>query len=155
MASWRELAARLTSDDRRGEHAATPPEPGAPALPGDLWEHLLTLENLPPPPLLQERLKWRPVVADAMRIAREGWAERALGLGWTPADLFGVGEAGSDDFEGLAVWLRGRRIILLDATTAISPNDDNSRAVFNRPDRRLRSAGVVVVPLWKFGRRQS
>ncbi|MBO9377692.1 hypothetical protein GG804_13025 [Sphingomonas histidinilytica] len=114
---------------------------------------LRRLEALPPPPLAEDRSTWGQIAADALRLARDGWLELALSRGWTPADVLGVGAQGSHYFEGLAVWLRGRPLILLDATTAIAANEGAHRSVFNRPDRRPRPAGLVVVPLWKFGRR--
>jgi hypothetical protein len=49
---------------------------------------------------------WPTVVADALRLADEGWATQALSMGWSALDLWGVGE----EFEGVAVQLRGRPI---------------------------------------------
>ena len=59
---------------------------------------------------------WRDVVADARRIAAEGWAAQALALGWSLHDLFSI----LDDRESLSVWLRGRRMVLVDTECAVA-----------------------------------
>lgn len=161
MASWRDLVAEIRAD------AATPvPAPSDAAdiaqppteatdctagLPDELQEGLSRLEHMPAPKRLARSEVWPTIVADALRLAREGWAEKALALGWTPADLFGCGSQDSWDFEGLAVWLDGRTIALIDADTALT-RDGERTSVFYRPDHRPRQAGLKIVPLWQFGR---
>lgn len=73
---------------------------------------------------------WREIVADARRLVAEGWLNTALALGWTAHDLFGV----LDDREGLAVWLRGRAIILIDEDGAVAHYPDQPADLYRRRD---------------------
>jgi len=73
---------------------------------------------------------WREIVADARRLVAEGWITTALALGWTAHDLFGV----LDDREGLAVWLRGRAIILIDGDGAVAHYPDQPADLYRRRD---------------------
>jgi hypothetical protein len=52
---------------------------------------------------------------------------------------------GNSDHDGLAVWIDGRRVLLLDADTCIVETGPNERSVFNRRP----SAGAVF--LWDLG----
>jgi hypothetical protein len=54
--------------------------------------------------------QWMIIVGDALRLRDDGWVGKALGFGWSVSDLF--------DVRGLAVWLDGRRVSLLDADGA-------------------------------------
>lgn len=76
---------------------------------------------------------WPEIVADAIRLAEEGWAEQALSLGWHSLQLFGCSPAigGDTDLDGLAVWLRGRRLLLIDERSAVAADGDR-RACFIR-----------------------
>jgi len=87
-----------------------------------------------------DRAVWRQVRADAQRIGDGGWATEALALGWSVEELFGVSADGV--IEGLAVWLEGRRLVLIDATSAIAAGDGRRRFVFTRP------GGAVLRLLW-------
>lgn len=115
-------------------------------LDAGLAADLRRLEAMPAPRVIG-RGAWRPIVDDAMRIARDGWAASALALGWSEADLFGIGPHDDVEFAGLAVWLRGRPIVVVDVARAIVADGDR-RAAYNR--RSLR--GVKSVLLWQFGR---
>lgn len=84
-----------------------------------------------PTPRLKDRTRWRPVVADADRLVTEGWAAQAFALGWHPLELFGWGLTGEDRYDGLAVWLAGRRIIVLDDSSVVV-RDGDWRRIFNR-----------------------
>jgi hypothetical protein len=91
---------------------------------------------------------WLAVVADAVRLASDGWAVQAIGLGWSPLDLWGCSPepGGNADQDGLAVWIRGRRILLLDADSCIVENQPRAHSVFNR--RSVAAGGVF---LWDIG----
>ena len=78
--------------------------------------------------------KWRAVVADAVRLGREGWAGKALALGWTDLDLFGaVTDVAGDPYsDGLAVWLAGRQLLAITADFAVADDGKGGRSYFNR-----------------------
>lgn len=116
MGSWRDAAAAAMGE---GVDFASPPAVEKFGLPDDLAAALRRLETMPAPRKLQQPANWRGVVADAMVLARDRWAAKAMALGWTVGDLFGVGAKTDWDFQGLAVWLNGRRIIMLDERQAI------------------------------------
>lgn len=62
-----------------------------------------------PTPRIRRPSVWPEIVSDAIRLAEQGWASSALGLGWEPIHLWGVSFAhgGIADLEGVAVWLDG------------------------------------------------
>ncbi|MBI0475743.1 hypothetical protein D9601_10305 [Sphingomonas sp. MA1305] len=85
---------------------------------------------------------------DAQRLASDGWVATALALGWSEADLFGIGRNGSDEWLSLAVWLEGRTVVLMDDHRAFTADD----AVFylerwGRPNTPY----AVPVMLWEVG----
>ena len=153
MSGWRELAADVFA--AREEVAAPPDLPPMGEEPASahqaIFDRVASLSRLAPPKV-QNRAAWFEVVQDAQRIVSEGWADRALDLGWTAGDLFGVGQRDSHDFAGLAVWLEGRRIIVMDETIAVA-RDERGRATFNRRGfghgKDVRQPPVL---LWQFGR---
>lgn len=101
-------------------------------LPADLVAGLKSLRTDSGPIITRPEV-WPEVVADAIRLAGEGWAVKALALGWQPIQLWGSPmPGGSVDDEGLAVRLCGRRIVLLDEASAIMESAAATRAVFNR-----------------------
>lgn len=120
-------------------------------LPADIVAGLRMLERQPAPVITRPEV-WSEVVSDALNLALHGCVRRAINLGWDTADIFGVGVSGSDAFEGLAIWLAGREVILLDAQFAIAA-DGERRALFTRGGLgRGRSPVVTPVLLWEFGR---
>lgn len=151
MASWREAAAAAMGE---GVDLAAPPAVENFGLPDDLAAALRRLEMMPAPRKLQQPSKWRAVVADAVVLARDRWAAKAMALGWTVGDLFGVGPRTDWDFQGLAVWLDGRRIIMLDEKQAIVAGDSgNCRSAFVRGGMRHGTHPIVApVMLWELGR---
>jgi hypothetical protein len=133
---------------------ALPPAVEKFGLPDDLAAALRRLEMMPAPRKLQQSANWRGVIADAMVLARDRWAAKAMALGWSVSDLFGVGAKTDWDFQGLAVWLDGRRIIMLDEKQAIvAGNPGDHRSAFIRGGMR-HGTDPVVEPamLWEFGR---
>lgn len=150
MGSWRDVAAAVA---QRQEPAHSTSEVSF-GLPDDLAASIRRLEKLQPPRGLDCQANWRGVVADAMTIARDGWAAKAIALGWTAGDLFGIGPRDDWDFQGLALWLSGRRILMLDAEQAIvAGNQADYRSAFIRGGMRHGTHPTVTpVMLWEFGR---
>lgn len=146
MASWRELAAAA---------AAKAPEK-AEAAPRDDWglkpalaDALRRLEGLPPPLRIKDRDAWQRTVADALRLARDGWASNAIALGWAAADLYGIGRQNSGEWDALATWLEGRRVAALTEWSARTTCGDTFyREEYMRPN----SPRIRPVWLWDFGR---
>lgn len=91
------------------------------------------LSRMPCPPRVDPHC-WRQVVVDCQRLVAEGWAEKALGLGWTALDLFGAvtDPAGDPEAEGLAVKLAGRKVLAICASFATVENGPNARAFIYR-----------------------
>ena len=91
---------------------------------------------------------WRLAVKDAAALVTEGFAVQALGLGWSPLDLFGgqLAKSGDPYADGLAVWLQGRRVVALTDAHAIATDANGGRHFFNRP----RAPGSTL--LWALGR---
>ena len=110
-------------------------------LPPDIAAGLARLPSLPSPPLSLP--VWPDIVADALRLVNEGWAATALGLGWSPLHLWGA----HLDTPGLAVWLCGRRIVLLSETSCTVADGPDRRAVFN-----CRQPAPGTCFLWEYGR---
>lgn len=148
MSSWRDVAAKVLDQP--------PAPPAAPVgrygLDPELCDHLARLPGMPPPRKVEKAANWAAVVGDALRLAREGWASKALALGWSVHDLFGVGPRDSWEFEGLAVWLAGREVVLLDEQRAIA-GAGRDRSIFVRSGMGHGTHPVVApVLLWDFGR---
>lgn len=151
MGSWRDVAAAVAQRQQPEANSVAVENFG---LPDDLAAALRRLETLPPPRKVERAANWRGVVADAMTIARDRWAAKAMALGWTAGDLFGIGPRDDWDFQGLAVWLEGRRIVLLDDKQAIVAGDPGDyRSAFVRGGMRHGTHPTIVpVMLWEFGR---
>jgi hypothetical protein len=151
MGSWRDVAAAVAQRQLPEANSVAVENFG---LPDDLAAALRRLETLPPPRKVERAANWRGVVADAMTIARDRWAAKAMALGWTAGDLFGIGPRDDWDFQGLAVWLEGRRIVLLDDKQAIVAGDPGDhRSAFVRGGMRHGTHPTIVpVMLWEFGR---
>jgi len=149
VGNWRDIAAAAQRQERRQE-----PLPDNFGLPDGLSQALRELEILQPPKKLEKSANWQGVVTDAMTIAREQWAAAALALGWSAEDLFGIGPRDDWDFQGLAVWLDGRRLIMLDEAKAIAADvSGERRAVFLRGGMRHGTHPFITpVMLWDFGR---
>lgn len=156
MGKWLDLAAQFEAEAGSGDNrdvrdnsaANVPIVPNVPqSLPSDVRAGLVTLQAMAAPRLARPEV-WPGVVADAGCLASDGWAVQALSLGWTPLDLWGCSPVvgGNPDHEGLAVWLGGRRILLIDERTCLVDTRAGGRAMFTRRD----PAGAVL--LWDLGR---
>ena len=117
-----------------------------PELPAACADGLRRLGSMPAPRLLYPD-RWPLVVTDALGLARNGWAAKALALGWSLLDLFGAvtDRGGYADADGLAVWLEGRPVLAISDTYA-SVGNGTGRAYFNRSNR----LGTTL--LWEIGR---
>lgn len=104
-------------------------------LPESIKAGLARLNSMPAPRTVKAD-SWAVVVRDALRIADEGWAGKALALGWTPLDLFGAVTDPDGDLcsDGLAVWLAGRKITAL-LVGCIAVEDGAGRAYFYRHEQ--------------------
>ncbi len=150
MGSWRDVAAAVVQ--RREQPAVLPPVAETFGLPDRLAASLRVLEYMPAPRKIEQGDTWRGIVRDALGIARGGWAANAMAFGWSAGDLFGIGPRGDWEFSGLAVWLRGRSIVLLDQQRAIVADGDR-RAAFTRGGMGHGTRPTVIpVMLWEFGR---
>ena len=116
------------------------------SLPGAVNEGLKALAAMSCPARVDWD-KWRAVVADALRLGRDGWAAQAMALGWTELDLFGCvpDRHGDPAGDGLAVWLDGRRMMALCGTYAVVEDIGGGRSYFNRRE----AEGAVL--LWQLG----
>jgi hypothetical protein len=92
--------------------------------------------------------RWPVAVADALRLATDGWAAQAIKLGWSPLDLFGAAadKCGDPAADGLAVRLGGRPLLALCATFATVRDGPSSRTYLYRGN----NAGARL--LWDLGR---
>ncbi|WP_288338494.1 hypothetical protein [uncultured Sphingomonas sp.] len=150
MGSWRDVAAAVVQ--RREQPAVMPPVADTFGLPEHLAASLRTLEYMPAPRRGDLADRWRGIVRDALGLARGGWAANAMALNWSAGDLFGIGPRDDWEFSGLAVWLRGRSIVLLDQQRAIVADGDQ-RAAFTRGGMgHGKHPTVTPVMLWEFGR---
>ena len=116
-------------------------------LPAACADGLARLQAMPTPRITRPEV-WLAIVADALRLARDGWAAQALALGWSIAEIWGCSpvRSGNPDHDGLAVWIDGRRVLLLDDGCCIVETGPNARSVYNR-----RGAGGATL-LWDLGR---
>jgi hypothetical protein len=147
---WRDVAATVMAE---GAKPAPAPLVENFGLPDDLANALRRLERMPPPRKLVQVVNWRCVVVDAMTLARDRWAAKAMALGWSAGDLFGIGPRDDWDFQGLALWLDGRRIVLLDDSRAIAADAAGYRMSFDRGGMRHGAHPTIEpVMLWDFGR---
>lgn len=119
--------------------------PNVTGLPPALVTGLERLRIMPMP-RVRNAEAWRVAVTDALALACDGWAEQALALGWSAVELFGAvaDPDGRADDEGLASWLRGRKLSVISDTFALV-EADGLKSYFNRHDR----GGTRL--LWEFG----
>ena len=88
---------------------------------------------------------WPLILSDAFRLIDGGWAAQALALGWTTHDLFSAAR-GSDYGNGLAIWLQGRSLALIDVSGAMVKTGNGYAYVHRRHHVQDR------VLLWEIGR---
>lgn len=108
---------QLNEINRGGVCAETPPAKAIVDIAGgmrdDITEGLRLLSRRRAPTITRPGV-WAEIVSDAAKLTADGWARRALDVGWDAYDLFGIGRQGSAQWESLAVWLAGRTITVID-----------------------------------------
>lgn len=116
------------------------------ALPGVITAGLALLDAAKPPKGVVAS-SWRVAVTDAQRLASDGWAAKALCLGWSALDLFGAvaDKLGDPAADGLAVKLSGRPVLALCGSFATVRDGPSSRSNLYRGN----NAGARM--LWDFG----
>ena len=116
-------------------------------LPALVRDGLELLVQAAAPPVRSPEL-WPRAVADALRLASEGWASTALSLGWSPLDLFGAvtDVRGDPDADGLAVKLSGRKVLAICASFATVADANGGRTYLYRGN----TEGARL--LWALGR---
>lgn len=152
MGKWRELAEQLEGHDNSDDSAnwsVHAPNVTNVTNVNDLSPAIVTgLKRLGAmqAPRVRNTQAWRQAVSDALRLANEGWASRALALGWSALDLFGAvsDPKGCPHDDGLAAWLDGRKLSMLSATFALV-EANGCKSYFSRHDR----GGARL--LWEFG----
>ena len=134
------------------EHAETSGALGRDwGLPPDLADALRRLENMPPPAKVNDREVWGAVVRDALSLARDGWAAKALALGWEASDLFATGPEHSDQRNCLSVWLAGRKLA---AMTEWKARTVCGAWFYREAFMREGAPRAAPVWLWNFGRQR-
>jgi hypothetical protein len=153
MGRWLQLADELESSDPPRANSVNsavtadagpigPNDTNGTGSSPDLRKGLDRLARMAAPALVEPDV-WPGIVADALRLAEDGWAEKAIALGWDPMHLWG---AHLHD-PGLAVWLRCRRIVMLDAACCAVSDGPGAWSHFTR---RQPAEGTVY--LWEYGR---
>jgi hypothetical protein len=123
--------------DRFLSPVAEPPAPIVTAeLPRDWSIGLARLADANPP-RGADPARWQQIIDDAEAFA-QAWHDEALRLGWTLADVFGFGEFAF----GVAVAIRGGRVVSMTEAYAIIADGDRRRAHYRRP-------AESVEPLWQ------
>lgn len=108
------------------------------------WQVGLNLLRQRPAPIGMGEARWRELVADALRLAAD-WGGQADALGWSALDLFGCspGFALRLDRDGVAMLLRSRVVVALDAAAATIANPSGAPNVYRR------RAKPGAVPIWQ------
>jgi hypothetical protein len=86
------------------------------------------------PDRVEDHGRWRQAVADGETFLAR-WDERALGLGWTVDDLFGLNPLAPllrYDAMGLLWLLRGRSVVALTSESAAIENPNGAICVYRR-----------------------
>jgi hypothetical protein len=86
------------------------------------------------PDRVEDHGRWRQAVADGETFLAR-WDERALGLGWTVDDLFGLNPLAPllrYDAMGLLWLLRGRSVVALTSESAAIENPNGAVCVYRR-----------------------
>ncbi len=110
------------------------------------WEHGLSLlRDLPVPPGALEP-RWRQIIGDATKLATIH-QDDVIAAGWSIEDLFGFDLEQANGHLSLAVIMRGRKLLRIDASEAVVKSD--SGLVFHHPHMPVGST-----LLWNFDRQK-
>lgn len=91
-----------------------------------LWAHGLDLLAERPFPAGAERGRWEQIVADTHRLTTT-WLDMAVGSGWSIENLFGFSHDEPRGEYGLAIAIRGGKLIRIDADMAAIQTADGWR----------------------------
>lgn len=138
--------------EARGDDPVRTIRPEETVLPSEIAVGMERLTSRRPPRLTRPEI-WAEVVADAQRLVTEGWAAQAVALGWSATDLFGIGPHDDWEFEGLAVWLRRRKLALIDADVAVAHGAASTAHFMRGGAGHGTMPTIQPVPLWDFGGR--
>lgn len=148
MSSWRDFARKVEPDESEPANSAISANSsefgGSEApngtngtngtdLPADIQRGLSRLNTAAAPRFCRADA-WPQAVSDTLRLANEGWAQQALNLGWSALDLFGAvtDPAGDPDADGLAVKLRGRKVLAICGSFATVADENGGRSFLYR-----------------------
>lgn len=148
MRSWRDYQPTAAKVPERSEVAnGANGANGTGPLPASVAMGLRSLARMGAPRSVDPQA-WAESVKDAQWLGTSGWAARALALGWTTWDVWGAGSPvdGNPDEDGLAVRLRGRKLLAISADVAIAADPHGGRSYLYR--------GVAEGSrlLWEIGR---
>jgi hypothetical protein len=118
---------------------------GAPGV----WAEALARLDPACPPCDISPMRWLRFIDDCGRFLDEGWADRAMALGWGPLDLFGCNRDkpfARISQAGLLWLLEGRKLLALTADTAAIATQSGGKLTFYR--RELETGGVLT---WQLG----
>lgn len=104
------------------------------------------------PPKLTMPTQWWGTAVDAVLLHTGGWTEKALRLGWSVADLYGIGPKDDQQFAGLAAWLDGREVVMIDehgASAALMSRGSAIEQPLRYRRRDPHNCGPVMI--WDFG----
>jgi hypothetical protein len=134
MSRWMAKLAQIRAE--RPPEPAPAPEPDPP--PSDPCR---TIFRLAPPPGEPEA-RWRHRVAGVRRFIEEGWHDKAIALGWTLDDLYGVYRPWADTgIQGAAWFIEEDRIM---AVTDLSITTCSKRGFMALSSGRILTFG----PIW-------
>jgi len=146
MGKWLDLAASLEEQAEASANSAnsanssfagpngTNDTIGMDSLPAFVRMGLQRLRSMPGPRITKPAA-WPEIVANAIRVADEGWAARAIGLGWEPLHLFGWEPSADPDTwdYSLSVVMEGWPIVDVTADFITLRRGNASRPFRNRP----------------------
>lgn len=137
MSSWREMAAKALAQPAPAEaqHSA------AKSPIGDGLQRLQAMEM----PRGSDAGRWRQIIEDAAAFVAT-WEYTAERLGWQVSDVFGCDLDDESGTLGLIFHVRGRRVVLVDADSAIIRGSD-------RHDIFYRGRCADAPPVWTLARK--
>lgn len=110
-----------------------------------VWAEALARLNPANPPGDISLNRWLQFINDCGLFLDNGWAARAVALGWGPLDLFGCNlekPLARISQAGLLWLLEGKKLLALTADTAVIATESGSELTFYR--RQLEISGVLA-----------
>ena len=113
-------------------------------LPHETYWRLRRLSLSRPATIAMPQPLWAALVCDTVLFAKRGWAAKAMALGWSETELFGLAPRG---WQGATSRLIGREVLGLDANT-VAVRDGHH--VAHLPRMALAADAVLI---WEVGKR--